>query len=162
MHLRALDPHTERELFREAYAWRTAPRKHTRVNRMSFDDFAADYCNRVVMGLFDDRLIAVYLFIETSPKVWEAHFTSRKDANPAHVFAGAKTMVDYFHSCDGVVTAEIVERNRPLRAFVEALGFVLENSTCQIVNVGSKLTTVKYLSRMDYRNQPERQPDSIS
>lgn len=146
MHLRALDPRTERHLFEEAYSWRQGPKHNTRVNRMSFADFAANHPNRVVMGLFDERLIAVYLFIETAPQVFEAHYTSRKDADHGAVFAGARTMVDYFHEQDGVVTAEIVERNRPLRAFVEALGFTLENSACQTVNVGSKLTTVKYIS----------------
>lgn len=106
-------------------------------------------------------LLAVYVFIETSPHTYEAHFTSRRDADVADVFAGARTMVDWFHSQGAVVTAEIVERNRPLRAFVEALGFTLQNNACQTPNVSSKLTTVKYLSRMGLTHQPLRPPDSV-
>lgn len=162
MILRALDPATELPLFDEAYHWRDRPKKHTRINRMSFEEFARDYPNKVVMGLFNESLQAVYVFIETAPHVFEGHFTSRRDADVAQVFAGAKTMVDWFHSQGAVVTAEIVERNRPLRAFVEALGFTLENSPCQIVNVGCKVATVKYISRMGLTNQPTRPPTSIN
>lgn len=267
--LRAIDPKTELELLREAFSWRTSPKRNTRINRMPFEQFSADYSNQVVMGLFNGTqetstretvvvqsthensqnnvqqgrmrqprlqqeqeilpvmpccvhegvakdsqenerrtvpeiprseyghqsassrgsnysalrevrrydehretprrlqqgvgnqmalssmspspppsgLIAVYMFIETSPKVFEAHFTSRKDADASEVFAGAKTMVDWFHSQGAVITASIVERNRPLRAFVESLGFILENTACQEPKVKSKLRSVKYASQ---------------
>lgn len=146
MFLRALDPTTELKLFQEAFSWRPRTKRHLQLNRMSFEDFSADVPNQVVIGMFHEQLVAVYMFIETFPHIYEAHFTSRKDASHADVFAGARTMVDWFHSQGAVVTAEIVERNRPLRAFVEALGFVLENSPCQEVNVGCKVATVKYIS----------------
>jgi hypothetical protein len=152
--LRALNPATEQELFCEAFNWRTSPKKHTRVDRMPFEQFSADYSNQVVMGLFNGELCAVYMFIEVAPKEFEAHFSSRKDASHADVFAGAKTMVDWFHSQGAVITASIVERNRPLRAFVESLGFVLEKTACQEVKVKGKVESVKYLSRMDYHDQP--------
>lgn len=145
--LRALNPQTEIDLFREAYAWRTSPKRNTRINRMSFEEFAADYNNKVVMGLFGDRLEAVYVFIEVRPQTFEAHFTSRKDASHVDVFAGARTLVDWFHSQGAVINAQIVERNKPLRAFVEALGFTVQNISCQEVKVGSKLTLVKYVSQ---------------
>ena len=110
------------------------------------------------MGLFKGDLCAVYMFIETAPKVFEAHFTARRGTDPAIVLAGGRTMVDWFHSQGAVVTAEIVARNRPLRQFVETLDFVLQNCACQGAEVGSKLATVRYLSRMDNRNRPEQPP----
>lgn len=121
--LRALDPVSDLALFKESYNWRQSPKRNTRVNRMSFEDFAADDLHRVVMGLFNSHLCAVYMFIEVEPKRFEAHFSSRKDADVSEVFAGGKTMLNWFHSQGAIVTAEIVEKNRPLRAFVEALGF---------------------------------------
>lgn len=101
------------------------------------------------MGLFNEQLCAVYVFIEVGPKIMEAHFTSRKDVDVAEVFAGAKTMVDWFHSQGAVITAQIVERNRPLRAFVEALGFKnvgCEQKSCAEANKGRTIKMIKYVS----------------
>lgn len=123
LELRILNPETELDLFQEAFAWRSAPKKHLRINRMSFEQFSGSYDNQVVFGLFNDQLWAVYMFIETAPKVVESHFTSRRDAPTEDVFAGAKTLLKWFEAEGSQVTACIVERNRPLRRFAEALGF---------------------------------------
>ena len=140
--LRALDPAADIELFRESFSWRTSPKKHVRVNRMPFEEFSANYSNQVVMGLWNGQLCAVYLFREIAPKVFESHFTSRKNAKVEDVFAGGKTMLNWFHSQGAEVQATVVERNRPLRAFVEALGFVAQGmETIEGFNV------VRYISR---------------
>jgi hypothetical protein len=140
--LRALNPQTELDLFRESYGWRPNPKKHLQLNRMSFEEFSADSPNRVVIGLFNGKLCAVYMFIEVRPKVFEAHFSSRKDTPVEQVFAGGKTMLNWFHFQGAIVTAEIVERNRPLRVFVEALGF-------READRDAELNLIKYVSRAD-------------
>ena len=160
MRLRALDPHADIELFHEAYNWRNSPKPHTSNGRMAFERFASDSPDCVVMGLFNGDLCAVYMFIETAPKVFEAHFTARRGTDPAIVLAGARTMVDWFHSQGAVVTAEIVARNGPVRTFAETLGFTLQDCACQDVESGSKLTTVKYLSRMEHNNLSDAPPVS--
>lgn len=137
--LRALDPLTEQALFRTAYEWRNSPKRHTRTNRMTFEQFAGDFHNQVVIGLFNGQLCAVYMFIETSPKCFEAHFSSHKATPTEQVFAGGKTMLNWFQERGAVVTAQVVERNRPLRAFVEALGFKnvgTEEKSCKTVGEG--------------------------
>lgn len=134
--LRALDPQTEQPLFQEAYNWRTGKKRHTRTNRMTFEQFAGDFHNQVVIGLFNGHLCAVYMFIEVKPHTFEAHFSSRKDTPTAQVFAGGKTMLNWFQERGAVVTAQVVVRNRPLRAFIEALGFKLvgtEDNCCKTV-----------------------------
>lgn len=136
LQLRPLDPTTERELFELAYNWRNRPKRHTQPDRMPFEMFAADDPKQVVMGLFNGELQAVYVFCEGERGHFDCHFTSSRNAPREWVIAGAQRMVDWFKE-HGVIelTAYIVARNRPLRAFVELLGFTqvkdVSESPCQ-------------------------------
>lgn len=116
--LRALNPQTEGDLFRESYNWRNRPRK----NRLSFEDFAADDPNQIVLGLFDGELQAVYFFHQIGPNQFQSHFTSKRTADKAVVLAGARQLVDWFRENNLEMVAYIAERNRPLQRFVEAAG----------------------------------------
>ncbi len=121
--LRALDPTTELHLFHEAYNWRPRYKPHLQVGRMSFETFSSPSPSQVVLGLFNPELRAVYFFSEESPNVFEAHFTAKRGTDKGVVFAGAKTALDWFLGHGATVTASILEQNRPVRLFVEAMGF---------------------------------------
>lgn len=121
--IRALDPLTEIELFREAYSWRPKGKKYLQPHPMDFEDFAANDPNQIVMGLFNGKLCAVFMFREFQPGWLETHFTTRRDAQKDNVLLGALTLADWCVERRFGLTANIVERNTPLRRFVEAIGF---------------------------------------
>lgn len=123
MNLRALDPNTEIELFCEAYSWRPERKKHLQPDRMSFEEFSSSDPTQIVMGLFDEDLCAVFLFREFQPGWFETHFTTRRGAPKDYVLTAAQTLAEWFVSNGASLTANIVERNTPLRRFVEAIGF---------------------------------------
>lgn len=121
--IRALDPSTDLELFREAYSWRAKGKKHLQPHPMDFGEFAAVDPRQVVMGLFNGRLCAVFMFREFQPGWLETHFTTRRDAEKNSVLLGALTLADWCAEQGLGLTANIVERNTPLRRFVKAIGF---------------------------------------
>lgn len=124
MMLRALDPQTDIDLFREAYGWRSARPSPLRPDRMSFEDFSADNPRQVVVGLFHGKLQAVYLIQETAPAIYDTHFTSNRTAPKENVLAGARLLLTWLleNGAEEVV-AYVSERNKPLGRFVEAVGF---------------------------------------
>ena len=126
MILRALNPQTEQDLFRLAYNFR---KKRPRKNPMPFEQFAADYPNQVALGLFDPELIAVYFFHEIDEQLYQAHWTSRRDADKDAVLTGAKQLVEWFQRNGLQMAAFIHKRNIPLQRFVLAAG--LKRNTCK-------------------------------
>lgn len=121
--IRALDPAMEPELFREAYSWRPGRKKHLQPDRMSFEEFSADDPKQIVMGLFNGRLCAVFLFREFRRGWFETHFTTRRDAPKDYILTAAHTLAEWFTGNGAGLTADIIERNTPLRRFVELIGF---------------------------------------
>ena len=132
--LRPLDPESDLELFRVAYNWRT-PKKHTQPGRMTFEAFSATDPTQLVVGLFNGELQAVYAIVEWEPRRFEVHFTSAKSAPKEPVRLGAQQVLNFMleNGAEEVV-AFVVSRNRPLRKFVESIGFkkdaLIEFSTC--------------------------------
>lgn len=120
--LRALSPRVDANLFHEAFSWRESPRRQ----RMSFEDFAADDPSQIVMGLFGDDLLAVYLFCQVSPDTYDCHFTARRDAPKDAVLAAGRWLVQWFVENNLHLKAFVGARNKPLRQFVERCGFTLE------------------------------------
>lgn len=128
LELRALDPTTDLLLFETAYNWRRKRKTHIQPDRMSLEDFTSSDPAQIVFGLFNGSLQAVYLLKEYEPKKFEAHFSSDRQAPTENVWAGAKSIIDLmWQNGAQEIAAWIVPRNRPLRAFVEALGFELES-----------------------------------
>ena len=120
--LRALDPKTERDLYREAYQWRLKPSKVRRKQVIPFEEFAADDPTQITLGLFNGELVAVYFFHQIGESEWQAHFTSRRDADKWAVLRAAQELVDWFKANNLQMTAYILARNTPLCHFVEAAG----------------------------------------
>lgn len=124
---RILDPLTDLDLFHAAYSWRTEPKKHVGANRMPFEKFASSDPLQIVIGLFQPELIAVFVYLETEPKVYDCHFTAKRNV-PRQTLLDAAREINACLLTNGAerLTAFIVERNRPLRTFVEELGFTAQ------------------------------------
>jgi hypothetical protein len=121
--LRLLDPVADRALYEEAYNWRPAPKKHVGTNKMSFETFADPH--NIVVALFDPDFIAVFVFHELEPQVFQCHFTSRQDGPRGTLIHAARELVSIFLANGAKeLIAWIMPRNTPLRRFVEELGFV--------------------------------------
>lgn len=119
LYLRALDPKTEGDLFREAFDWRKSPRR----DRVAFEVFAADNPRQIVMGLFDsDKFLAVYVFYQVSPDTFDCHYTCRRDAPKNAVWAAGRQLVEFFSQNSLILSTHVARRNKPLRRWVESIG----------------------------------------
>lgn len=125
MSLRLLDPVKDLELFREAYSWRSRPKKHAQPDRLPFEDFAAENPFHIVIGVFDeDEFVAAFLLWEYEAGQYEAHFTSRRHVDRTTLItAGHEIIRLFFENGARVITAWIIDRNSALRRFVADLGF---------------------------------------
>lgn len=141
--LRLLDPLTDLELFHEAYFWRPEPKKHVGTNRATFEQFASTDPLQIVIGLFDPELIAVFVYYESEPKVYQSHFTAKRNI-PRETLLDAAREINTCLLANGAerLTAFIVERNRPLRRFVEDLGFTLQGKFSAEKRKGKDCDTV--------------------
>ena len=142
MNLRLLDPATDFDLFKTAYNWRT-PKRHIQPDRMPFETFVDNDPTHIAVGLFGDELLAVYFLHEEAPGCYQAHFTSRPKVSRNTLLMGAAEVIKLFFDNGALeITVWIVERNWPLRTFVEALGFALvgrQTFPCQTDTSGSML-----------------------
>jgi hypothetical protein len=120
--LRLLDPVTDIDLYRDAFEWRK-PKKHLSPPRIDWEDFTADSPTNLTIGLFNGQLQSLYFLQEYSPRHFEAHFTSRKQASRETVLAGGKQVLDLILANGGEqVDALVLTVNKPLRRFVTQLG----------------------------------------
>lgn len=161
LELKLLDPLTDIELFREAYNWRPKSKKHVQPDRMPFEVFSAPDPSHIAVGAFNGEFLAVFFFHEFEAGKFEAHFTSKRGVSREDLLAAARQTMNYFlENGARELTAWIVERNRPLRAFVEDLGFTeqehrvipTELSTCaqekgSLNSVSVERNFVKYAKR---------------
>ncbi len=124
LELKLLDPLTDVDLFREAYQWRLRPKRHIQPDRMPFETFSGTDSTHIVVGAFNGEFLAVFFFHEFEPGCFESHFTSKRGVSRDTLLMAARQTVTYFlENGARELTAWIVERNRPLRTFVEHLGF---------------------------------------
>jgi hypothetical protein len=141
--LRLLDLDTDLDLFREAYQWRDKPRSHAQPDRMSFADFTAP--DGIAVGLFNGELCAVYFLHETEPAKFQCHFTSRRKVSRIPLLTAARQIAHDFFAAGAVeLHAWVTPRNRPLRSFLEAVGFYETGSQlfpCQNDTGGSTLAS---------------------
>lgn len=127
--LRLLQPEQDVDLFRRAYDWR-GQKKHVQPDRMPFEVFSAPDPSHIAVGLFNGELLAVYFLHEIEPSKFQAHFTSQRGVSRQVLLNGAQKVIKAFLENGATqIEAWIQERNRPLRRFVETLGF-LETETC--------------------------------
>lgn len=123
LELRLLDPKTDLALYREAYDWRGS-KAHVQPDRMSFETFAANDPNQIAIGLFNGQFLALYFLHETEPKKFQCHFTSRRKVSKEVLLTGAKEVArNFFENGATELEAWVTVRNKPLRSFLEALGF---------------------------------------
>ena len=99
---------------------------------MAFETFAADDDRQIVIGVFNGEFIAAFLLYEIEPKVYDCHFTSKRGTSREVLLEGGRMVRDaFFENGAKELTARIVERNTPLKGYLEALGFTkLEFSAC--------------------------------
>lgn len=122
--LRILDPVTDIKFFREAYNWRTRPKKHIQPDRASFQTFTSTDPRQIVIGVFNGQFCAAFLLYEYEPGRFEAHFTSRRGTAKETLVEGGVMIRDAFLKNGAVeLCAWITERNKGLRTYLEALGF---------------------------------------
>jgi hypothetical protein len=81
LELRLLNPATDLHLYGQAYNWRR-PKRRILPGRMSFAEFTDP--NALAIGLFNGELLAVYFLHEVEPRVFQAHFTSRRNVSVVH------------------------------------------------------------------------------
>ncbi len=123
--LRVLDPLEDEDLFHTAWSWRPSPKKHVGTNRAPFETFISDDPRQIVIGLFNGQFLAAFVFYEFEPRRYEAHFTSHKKAPRGTLIQGSREIIKALFDNGAVeITAGIMARNRPLRRFVEELGFI--------------------------------------
>jgi hypothetical protein len=154
LELKLLDPLTDLDLFREAYNWRTRPKKHVQPDRMPFEVFSSADPSHIAVGAFNGEFLAVFFFHEFEPGCFEAHFTSKRGVSRETLLTAAReTMSCFFENGARELTAWIVERNRPLRSFVESLGFAQQEGVSffpcaqdntTLNSVGDERNFVKY------------------
>jgi len=89
---------------------------------MTFEEFSADDPSQIVIGLFNGELQAAYMFHQTAPTTYQAHFTSDRQANREMVLAGARLLVGWFIKNGLMLEAFVHRRNRPLCQFAESVG----------------------------------------
>lgn len=124
---------------------------------MAFETFAADDDRQIVIGVFNGEFIAAFLLYEIEPQVYDCHFTSKRGTNRKVLLEGGCMVRDaFFGNGAKELTARIVERNAPLRHYLEALGFTrvipTQNSTCvqadgSLNSVSVERNFVKYAKR---------------
>jgi len=125
--LRLLDPTTDLDLYRQAFAWRK-PKAHISGPQMAFEAFSADKPTRLTIGLFNGELQAVYFLREFEPKCYESHFTSRKGVSREVLVWGAKRIIELLlENGAAEICALILAGNRPLRRFVVDIGMTQES-----------------------------------
>lgn len=125
MHLRLLDPVADLPLYHLSYNWRPRRKRHLQPTRMSFGDYTDPH--NIVIGLFDSDLCATFVLHETEAGIFECHFTSDVVVSRATLLHAAHHIVSLFLENGAVcLIAWVIERNRPMRRFVEELGFVLK------------------------------------
>ena len=127
--IRALNPEKDRELFAEAYEWRS----HKRLSRdvegiIDFEDFVNLGPDEVLMGLFNGKLQAVYLIQDRGERRFEVHFTNRPGLARELLAAGALTIKNWlFENGASEIYGWIRERHfnprHPVRQFAESIGF---------------------------------------
>ena len=123
--LRLLDPTTDSDLYREAYHWRSTPKRHAQPDRMPLKTFTADDPRHLTIGLFNGELQAVYFLHETEPGDFQCHFTSQRNVPRGPVLEGARLTAQLLLENGATqLHAWVTERNRPLRQFLTDLGFV--------------------------------------
>lgn len=126
LELRLLDPATDASLYREAYIWRPKHKSHVQPDRMSFEKFASNDPRHLTIGLFNGEMRALYFLREVEPRIFEAHFTSRPQTPREALLIGAAE-VAYQILANGAeeIHAWVTPRNKPLRSFLESLGFTV-------------------------------------
>lgn len=155
LELKLLDPLTDLELFREAFQWRSEPKKHVGANRMAFETFIADDPRQIVVGVFNGEFIAAFLLYEIEEGgVYDCHFTSKRGTPKELLIEGGKMVRDaFFENGAKELSAKIIKRNTALKAYLEALGFELclpgTNLACtqgdgSLNSVSSERNFVKY------------------
>lgn len=124
LELRVLDPVEDIELFKEAYSWRTRPKKHVQPNRAPFKSFVSDDPRQMVIGLFNGQFIAAFVFYEFDPQQYECHFTSRRGSSKENLIEGGKQIRDAcLQNGAKELCAWITKRNLALKSYLEALDF---------------------------------------
>lgn len=123
-YLRLLDPAEDTPLFHQAYEWRNKPKSHAQPDRMSFEDFTAP--DGITIGLFNGELQAVYFLHETEPGNFQCHFTSQRQVPRETLLTAARQVAeDFFTAGATELHAWVTPRNRPLRSFLESIGFTV-------------------------------------
>jgi RimJ/RimL family protein N-acetyltransferase len=91
---------------------------------VSFEGFSKGDPNQIVMGLFNGQLCAVYVIYQVGPGKFDTHYTSRRKTPKEYVLAGAQACLKWLLDNGAVeVAAYVSEHNKPMAAFVEAIGF---------------------------------------
>lgn len=139
--LRLLDLAEDAPLFHQAYEWRNKPKSHAQPDRMSFEDFIAP--DGITIGLFNGELQAVYFLHETEPGNFQCHFTSQRQVAREALLAAARQVAEDFFAAGAVeLHAWVTPRNRPLRSFLESIGFTcveMKHFTCTGPTTGATL-----------------------
>jgi len=132
LELRLLSPAADLDLYKTAYNWRPRRKHHLQPDRLPFETFAADDPTHIIIGLFNGDFLAVYFLHEDEPGVFGVHMTSRRNVPRETLLTGAQEVIRcFFEGGATELIAWIAERNRPLRSFVESLGFVAQKDACQ-------------------------------
>lgn len=135
MELRALNPDTDQDLFREAYDWifeapkwlRQAENIVAGINGCDSWEgylkaaYSPQECN---VGLFSGIMLALFTIQSEGDGCFQVHVNAKPHADTLMLMAAAMQLKEWlFDHGAREVFGFIAERNRPLRRFAERAGF---------------------------------------
>ena len=122
--LKLLDPQTDLELFKEAWRWR-AHKRHVGAREAVFEDVIDPDPRQTVIGVFNGQFCAMYLLYEDSPGVFNAHFSSKRGTSKELLIEAGLQIREAFMQNGAIeLCAWVTVRNKALKSYLEALGFV--------------------------------------
>jgi hypothetical protein len=128
MTIRTLNPATEERLFRQAWAWReTYPRLVRKWDMITdFDQWFAAMAQRVSIGLFTDRMIALITLDPVGDGVYECHLDCERRVNMDYLLTALlnieQTIVEQWNIRE--VFGAVISRNHGMLAIARSCGFL--------------------------------------
>lgn len=127
--LRRLDPVSDRELLREAFAWTAdTPSWHRDMDSVfgpeTADEFLEMAAETILVGIFDSSIIGLIIIAPAGKDVFNSHLCAKRDA-PLNMLAAsaAQVMNDFLGLGMKEGFCWVAEKNRSVRSLCDTIGF---------------------------------------
>jgi hypothetical protein len=135
MNIRILNEQKDIELLREAWAWRdSAPQwfKSLNTENETWDEFIANAHEELLIGIFDESLLAVIRLVQHRLGLFELHLMTRRKADWNILLQAGLSAKQYLFDKKVAQTffGWIPRRNKGIVRLYRALGFVHNGERC--------------------------------